>query len=131
MNIVVIARTRNEERNISRFCHAYSWADTIIVADGGSTDRTVSLAHRFQNVTIRRYPERVKKLNSDEWRNPHGRHINYMIHEAEKLDADWIIFDDVDCFPTHYLRSNARRWIESTDKQFLFVNRIYAYGKDK
>ena len=43
MKIVATCRTLNEEANIERFCESYSqFADQIIVADGGSTDRAVN-----------------------------------------------------------------------------------------
>ncbi len=131
MNIVVIARTRNEQRNIYRFCESYQWADSIVVADGGSDDLTVPIASQFSNVHIRRFTERVSKDGGKTWRNPHGKHINFMIAEANKLGADYIIFDDVDCFPTPYMKSNCRRWLENANKDFSFVNRIYAYGNSK
>jgi len=131
MNIVVIARTRDEARNIEKFCSSYSWADHIIISDGGSTDATVQLAMQFENVTIKRFTERVSQDGGKTWRNPHGRHINFMIREAKKLGADWIIFDDVDCFPTKQLMECGRDLFSSIDADVVQINRIYAYGRDK
>ena len=72
MKIITIVRTRNEHRNIERFCRSYSWADQIFVADGGSDDDTISLASKFPNVIVRLYLERVfgKK---EIWRNKQGK----------------------------------------------------------
>lgn len=38
MKIVVAVRCYNELNNIERFVRAYSFADKIIISDGGSTD---------------------------------------------------------------------------------------------
>ena len=59
MRVIVLARTLNEERNIARFCRCYARADAILVADGGSTDRTVDIARQFENVEVRQFRERT------------------------------------------------------------------------
>jgi len=96
MNITVICRTRDEARNIGMFCKSYAWADQILIADGGSKDNTIQIARRFSNVKVRKFSERISKTDGELWRNPHGRHINFMIDWAESSEADWIIFDDAD-----------------------------------
>lgn len=126
MNIVVICRTLNERRNIARFCKAYNWANHIIVADGGSRDSTVRIARKYHNVEIRPFKERI--YQNGHWRNPHGKHINFMIDEALKLGADWIIFDDCDCVPTAALQSHARGMLEGTDKRVIMLYRLYVWG---
>ena len=59
MNVVVICRTRDETRNIARFCRAYAWADSILIADGGSTDTTLDIARQFKNVQVDLFTGRV------------------------------------------------------------------------
>lgn len=127
--IVVICRTRNEERNIDRFCQAYAWADLILIADGGSQDRTVRRAKKYPNVRVMKFIKRIYQGN--EWRNPHGRHINFMIDWARNEQADWIIFDDCDCVPTLALQRQTRRILEATDKRVILLYRLYVYGTDQ
>lgn len=129
MNITVICRTRNEARNIARFCLAYSFADAILIADGGSTDTTLDTARTFGNVQVDLFTQKVH--NGDHWRNPHGRHINYMIDWAIKEQADWIIFDDCDCVPTAALQADIRGLLSDTDKKVIQLYRLYVWGSDQ
>lgn len=46
MKIAVYAISKNEEQFVERFCHSAQDADYIIIADTGSTDRTVELAQQ-------------------------------------------------------------------------------------
>jgi len=131
VKIVVVARTRNEEKNIARFCRCYSLADKILIADGGSDDDTINKALEFRNVEVRKFNEYVTKDNGITWRNPHGKHMNFMFDWAKDEGADWIIFDDVDCLPTLKLQENLRDILQSTDKDCVYLNRIYMYGNDE
>jgi len=131
VKVVVAVRTRNEEANIERFCRAYAWADAILVADGGSLDHTMDLASAFANVTVTEFGERVWSA-SGLWRNPHGRHINFVIDQAAALDPDWLIFDDCDCVPNAHLRKDARRVFQSASltsrpdtKSTVFAYRLF------
>jgi len=130
MNIFVINRVRNEERNIERFCMSYQWADRILIADGGSEDKTIEIARSIPKVTVKNFGLRVQMENGL-WRNPQAEHINFMIRWAEREGADWIIFDDCDCFPNYLLKQNARSIIEDTDKKFIKVTRLYLWGEDQ
>tara|TARA_R110000868_G_scaffold42836_1_gene144492 strand:+ start:295 stop:1380 length:1086 start_codon:yes stop_codon:yes gene_type:complete len=46
LKIAVYAISKNEEQFVERFCEAAKDADIILIADTGSTDQTVSKAHR-------------------------------------------------------------------------------------
>lgn len=132
MKIVTIVRTRNEERNIARFCRAYSFSDSILIADGGSDDKTIAIARTFPNVEVRHYTEKVFGQN-DIWRNPEGRHINFLIDWAKEVGSDWTIFDDCDSFPVIGLQKIARtlfEGIDKTNKIGIRAHHIYMYGKD-
>src|SRR5690349_6931588 len=101
MKICVAVRVRDEERNIERFCANYAWADSILIADGGSQDKTKELALQYPNVKIRDFHEQVL-MKHKMVRNPHGQHLNFLIDWAFAEDgADWIIMDDADCFPNY------------------------------
>ena len=47
MKIAVYAISKNEEQFVERFCHSAQDADYIVIADTGSTDRTVELAQQL------------------------------------------------------------------------------------
>lgn len=129
MKIVVIARTLNEERNVNRFAYAYRWADQILIADGGSTDETKSIASEFENVSIKDFTEKMD-LGNGIIANPRGKHINFLIDWAKEEDADWIIFDDFDCVPTRDLQNDARGLFDM-DYELIHAYRMFILGKDK
>ena len=126
-NIIVIVRTRNSEKEIVRFINSYQWADAILVADGGSEDNTALLAADMPKTYVRFFDEKISRGNI--WRNPHGRHINFLIDWAEnEFDAGWIIFDDSDCVPNYYVKENARDYIESSEQAVICITRLYIKG---
>lgn len=130
--IIAIVRTRNEARNIDRFCKAYWWADKVLVADGGSDDDTVSRAGEYYpHVNVKTFPEKLYRNGL--WRNPHGKHYNFLIDWAISEGADWIVHDDCDCVPTVEMQKNARGILESLDSHVLsaLIYRIYVYGNDQ
>jgi len=134
MNIVATTRTRNEEKNIERWCEDYQWADCLLIADGGSKDQTVEIANTMPKTYVRNFTEKVYSSNRKLWRNPHGKHINFIISQARGLCGNWIIFDDCDCFPTKQLQQHARALIETADEsgfEAIMLYRIYFYGQDR
>lgn len=126
MKIIATTRTKNEASNIDRFCQAYAWADAVLVADGGSEDDTVRRARQYPNVQVRHFTEKVWRGNV--WRNPHGRHMNFVFDWALDEGADWIIFDDCDCVPTKTLQDNLRDILEDTNDVAVFLYRLYIWG---
>jgi hypothetical protein len=133
MKIVSLVRTLNEEQNIARFCKSYSWADKILVADGGSMDDTVSIAQTFPNVEVRLFDEWVYGDNGTK-RNPEGRHINFLINWANEIGCDWMTLEDCDCFPSKKLQESARTFFDFTERSELLcikLQRVYLYGKDQ
>ena len=132
MNITVIVRTLNEEKNVNRFCASYQWADQILMADGGSEDETISVASQWENVQVRAFTE-MNEFDGGIKANPRGRHVNFLIDWAKDKDADIIIFDDVDCVPTKSLQANGRAFLEPLlDRDaMMFAYRMFIYGQDK
>ena len=124
--VIVIVRTRDEEAMIGRFCRAYQWADHILVADGGSLDRTVDIATSFPNVRTRNFFQVVQSPNGF-YHNPDGLHSNFLIEWAKEFSPDWIIFDDCDSIPTLRLQEDARSILELVEWNCVFVRRFYVW----
>lgn len=130
MELVVIVRTRNEEKNIGRFCKAYHWADKILVADGGSEDNTIKIAQYYPNVEVKHFDQKVYGKNNL-WRNPEGAHWNFLIDWAKSEGADWILHDDCDCIPNEFMQQKIREFLQlATDnnQKVALAYRIYLWG---
>lgn len=130
MNIVVVVRTRDEEKRIGKFCEAYKDADTIIVADGGSIDNTVSIASQYKNVVLRPFNERVE-LNKGMWRNNDAAHANFLVAQAKTFNPDWVIYDDCDCRPNFLLKQDYRKILEETTENIVCAVRFYFWNTDE
>lgn len=131
MKIIVAVRTLNESKNIDRFCQSYAWADQILIADGGSEDDTVLRALRYGNTYEYLFPDKIWHTDKV-FSNPRGKHINFLIDWALRWEADWIIFDDVDCVPTLDLQREARNILENgVEGDMVFAYRMYIIGQDE
>ena len=132
MKIVVITKSLNEEHNIANFCTGYDWANLILVADGGSTDRTKEIAQTFSNVKVKDFEQRVE-LPDGSFMNPEPAHVNFLIDWANEEEADWIILDGCDCWPNSLLRAKARdffRWATVEDYDGIMLYRLYMWDHD-
>jgi glycosyltransferase involved in cell wall biosynthesis len=127
MKIVSCVRTYNEQRNIVKCCQAYPFADKILIADGGSTDNTVSIAKEYKNVEVREFTTMVECRNGI-WRNPDGEHINFLLDWANEEQADWIILQDCDQRPNKYLKQDARKIFENSEKDFILITQLFLWG---
>lgn len=129
MKIIACCRSYNEEKHIRQFCEAYQFADLVLVADGGSTDNTMSIASSIPKTKLIPYDVKVKCQNGI-WRNPDGPHIQFLIDRARDEGADWIIFQDTDMRPNKYLKEQARdlfEMMESMDRDFLMLTQIFIW----
>lgn len=132
MKIVVVTKSLNEEHNIERFCQGYSFADAILVADGGSTDKTVELAQQFGNVKVRNFPLKIDMPDAPAgFMNPEPQHLNFCIDWAVEEKADWICLDGCDCWPNPKLHREARSIISNASEPMIFVRRLYIWGQDE
>ena len=127
MKIVVAARCRNEEEHVERFLHGYSFADQIVISDGGSTDNSVKLLENRDKVKLFHFDEE-ETVNGVTW-NPDAPHMNFVLDKAKELDPDWLIFDDFDDVPNYLLRENARYLFEEVvDASQVNAFRLYLWG---
>lgn len=62
--ITPVILTSNEESNIGRTLSALSWAETVVVFDSFSTDRTESICREFKNV---QFHQRKFTTHSEQW----------------------------------------------------------------
>ena len=130
MMIAVIARCLNEQRNAKVFCSNYSWADAIIISDGGSTDGTLDIVTRFPNTVVTHF-QKKEQLGDGHFMNPESDHLNSAIAVALNWGADWIVYDDMDSFPNWLLYPKARdyfRIAEQQGKTEVFARRYYMWG---
>lgn len=129
MNIVVAVRCYNEERNIERFLRGYSFADKIVISDGGSTDKSLEIINRLKNdypIDLHHF-EIFEVVDGVRW-NPDAPHMNFVLDKAKEQNPDWLIFDDMDDVPNYILRNHARNLFENCDKAQINVFRLYMWG---
>jgi glycosyltransferase involved in cell wall biosynthesis len=94
-SLSVVLITRNEAHRIERTLRAVSFADSILVVDGGSTDGTRDVAERLG----------AKVILETEWKG-YGHQKNFAISRAE---GDWILVLDADEVVDEVLASEIRR----------------------
>lgn len=89
--ITPVILTLNEESNIGRVLEPLSWARSIVVVDSFSTDGTLALLSRFDNVQVFQ-----RKFDS------HAGQWNYALQDTGirtewvlALDADYVLTDEL------------------------------------
>lgn len=136
MSIVVVTRCLNEENNIIRFVIRYStFADKIIISDGGSTDSSLSKLQEYIDITrsdkiILKHFTEQEHIGAYSW-NPDHSHINFVIDEGKKLKPDWLILDDMDDIPSIDLCRNAGRIFNETENKQINAFRLYMWGRNQ
>lgn len=134
--IFVMLRTRDEERNMKRFCTRYppENVDKILISDGYSTDRTIEIAKKFPHTYFRPFMQKVYGDNGI-FRQPEGKHFNFVNRWAREEGADdetWLIWDDCDSYPTEALVKDFRFLFDEADRLGMLgvkAYHIYMWGK--
>ena len=131
MKIIACIRTLNEEDNIEKCCKSYAeFCDEVLIADGGSLDRTVQIARSMPKTKIIHFTEKVECKNGI-WRNPDYLHLMFLWEHAIKDGADWIISQDCDQRPNKSLKQDAREIFANMTEDFLLATQIYMWGKNR
>jgi glycosyltransferase involved in cell wall biosynthesis len=133
MNIVVAVRCYNEERHVERFLRGYSFADKIVISDGGSTDRSVDIIKNHPDygskIQLLNFEHQVE-VNGHLW-NEDAPHMNFVLDAAKELKPDILLFDDCDDVPNALLRNDARAILESCKMPQINAFRLYLWGDEK
>ena len=107
MKIAVYAISKNEEQFVDRFCQSAKDADLILIADTGSTDKTVELARNYDNVV-------VNQICVNPWRFDKARDCALFSIPA---DFDICISLDLDEeLQTGWREEIERVWVENTTR---------------
>lgn len=85
LKIAVYAIAKNEEKHVQRFCESAKDADYVVIADTGSTDKTIEIA--------RECGASVYSIKIDPWRFDHARNASLALVPQ---DADICISLDLD-----------------------------------
>ncbi len=99
----VLVITKNEEANIRDCLASVSWANEIVVVDGGSTDKTVSIAKKF-----------TRKVYSRPWEG-FGKAKNYAL---SRCTGKWILWIDADERVTPELAAEIQNVVSVDDDTF-------------
>lgn len=134
MNICVYAIAKDEEKHVERFCTSAREADSIVVLDTGSTDRTVELLQKF-GATV--YEANVSPWRFDDARNLSMALIPPATDVCVCLDLDEVLCDgwraalETEWTP-ETTRANYRyTWSfhqDGSEDVVYWADKIHAYG---
>lgn len=115
-SLAVLILTKNEERNIAQTIRSVQGiADEIILADSGSTDRTVEIAK-----------ELGARVEFRAWDGDFAAQRNFSLAQAR---SDWVLFLDADERPTPELAKAIRKAADSgSAKKCRLERRTAAFG---
>ena len=126
MKIVVAAMALNEAYHIREFCENFSFADKIVISDGGSTDDTVKLAEQYPNVKVVHFTERIE-FKDGSFMNPEGKHHNFVLSHAREYNPDWIMMQAPDHRFNYFLYKDIRQLLETAKKDGVRTRMYYTY----
>ena len=106
MKISVSMITLNEARHIERALSSCTFADEIVVVDGGSTDGTIEILKSFEKVKIIEHP----------WNGHFGEQRQISL---EHCSGDWIVRLDADEVFSEEFEKGIRALLESTPPEVV------------
>jgi len=113
LSIVVL--TKNEEERIKACLESVKWADEIIVADNGSSDKTLEICRKYTDkIIINKSPDFDLRRNE----------------AIEKTSGDWVLYIDADERVLESLKKEIQEIIGSSEFSALAISRINViFGK--
>jgi glycosyltransferase involved in cell wall biosynthesis len=120
--VSTVLLTKNSARSLPAYFESMQEIDDIILLDGGSTDGTLELAKKQQNVRV--FPQNPKYLDEE------GRIIDFssVRNEGYKLAHHrWILCVDSDEAATPKLLSEVGRVVQEGPPGVYYVRRTFYY----
>lgn len=115
--LTVIVITKNEEDRIQACLESVKWADEIIVADSGSTDKTLEIA--------KKYTEKIFKCRGDNftsWRN----------EAMQQANGEWVLYVDADERVLEPLQKEIQELVTSSKcSAYAVSRRNIIFGEEK
>ena len=123
MNIIedltIVVPTKNEEKNLEACLGSCSMFLNVIVLDSLSTDNTVNVARRFQNV----------KVIDFDWNGSYPKKRNWIL-ESGYIETEWVLFLDADeRLTVEFIHELVRKDLNKYDAFWLFYTN-YFRGKE-
>ncbi len=107
-NLSVVVIAKNEEEKVAVCLESLRWADEIIIADNGSSDKTIEIAKNFTSKVFR-----FEGLTFDEIRNK----------ATEKTTNEWILYVDADERILASLKEEIKQLINSSKYSAYAISR--------
>ena len=115
MSLVAVVLTLNEEQNIEDCLASLGWADSQVVFDSFSTDRTVELGLR---------------AGAEVMQHPFENYAQQRNAAIDRVDADWVFFVDADERATPALAEEVRRVVvERQEAGWSVPRHNYIFGR--